>query len=275
MGTETAIAWTDHSFNPWWGCHKVSPGCNNCYAESTAKRYGKNVWGPKTERRMMSDHHWRQPLRWDRDAAAAGRPALVFCASMADVFEDRRDLDEVRARLWALIEATPNLIWQLLTKRPQNVERLVPTTWSAEGEWPPNVWLGTTTEDQRRADERVPILLDIFGPAVHFISYEPAIGPLVLHPLWTEVVLQAFGANGARLFPRIGWIIAGGESGGGRRPMDLAWLEAVRRQAEAEEVPLFVKQDGGAVAGQQGRIPDDLWAVKEFPPSAQRSAVEA
>src|SRR5687767_5237522 len=121
MGGSTAIAWTDHTFNPWWGCERVSPGCQNCYAETFAKRTGNLVWGKNADRRRFADKHWNEPLKWNRLAATEGRQAFVFCASMADVFEYRSDHHDDRLRLWALIEATPNLTWQLLTKRPENV----------------------------------------------------------------------------------------------------------------------------------------------------------
>ncbi len=139
MAKNSRIEWTTHTFNPWWGCVKVSPACKHCYAESWAKRVGSNVWGIKAERRFFGDKHWAEPLKWDVLAAASGVRARVFCASMADVFEDRRDLDVHRARLWKLIEATPHLDWLLLTKRPEIISRLAP--WA--NQWPENVWLGT------------------------------------------------------------------------------------------------------------------------------------
>ena len=123
MGANSKIEWTTHTFNPWWGCTKVSEACKHCYAEAWAKRVGQNVWGPKPERRLLSDNHWRQPLKWNRDAANAAERPRVFCASMADVFEDRDELIEHRDRLFDLIEATPKLDWLVLTKRPQNVAR--------------------------------------------------------------------------------------------------------------------------------------------------------
>lgn len=123
MAKNSRIEWTTHTFNPWWGCVKVSPACKHCYAESWAKRVGSNVWGIKAERRFFGDKHWSEPVKWNAAAAASGMRARVFCASMADVFEDRRDLDVHRIRLWKLIEATPRLDWLLLTKRPEIVIR--------------------------------------------------------------------------------------------------------------------------------------------------------
>lgn len=243
MGEQTAIGWTDHTFNPWWGCERVSPACQHCYAEAFAKRTGSNVWGKTADRRFFGDKHWNEPLRWDRAAAKSGRPALVFCASMADVFEDRPDLDEHRARLWKLIDDTPHLIWQLLTKRPENV--LTMTTWS---EFPRNVWIGTTVEDQRRADERIPVLRSI-PAAVRFLSCEPLLGPLDL----------------SHHLGGIGWVIVGGESGAGHRPLDLDHARDVRDHAHAAGVPFFFKQVGGHRPTSGGDLLDGE-TFKQFPP---------
>jgi protein gp37 len=152
----TAIEWTDHTFNPWWGCSRVSPACRFCYADRDAQRYGHQVWRRHRPRRMLSEANWQRPLRWNRDAQRARVPAKVFCASMADVFEDHPDVAAPRERLWGLIEATPWLIWQLLTKRLENISPMVP--WGSE--WPPHVWVGTSVENQRYADERIPVLVN-------------------------------------------------------------------------------------------------------------------
>ena len=139
MARDSAIEWTGHTFNPWWGCTKVSPACDHCYAEAWAKRTGFDVWGADAPRRRLGDDYWNQPLRWDQDAAQSGRRARVFCASMADVFEWDRALDNLRERLWTLIESTPNLDWLLLTKRPHLARRLKRfsnrpcTTWGGRG----------------------------------------------------------------------------------------------------------------------------------------------
>jgi protein gp37 len=126
MSDVTAIEWTDHTFNPWWGCSRVSPACRFCYADRDAQRYGHQVWRRHGPRRMLSEANWQRPLRWNRDAERAGIPAKVFCASMADVFEDHPDVAAPRERLWGVIETTPWLIWQLLSKRPENIARMVP-----------------------------------------------------------------------------------------------------------------------------------------------------
>jgi protein gp37 len=253
MGDLTGIGWTDHTHNPWWGCSRVSPACRSCYADTLAQRWGMaDLWHRRGPRRMLSDATWARPLRWNRDAAAAGRPARVFCASMADVFEDHPDVVGARARLWDLIEVTPWLRWQLLTKRPENVAAMVP--WG--GDWPPSVWIGTSVENQRYADERIPELVRL-PAAVRFLSCEPLLGP---------VDLGRWLAAG-----QLGWIIAGGESGGARRrEMDIGWLETVVGQCQAAGVPVFVKQDSGPRSGLQGRIPDGIWARKQFPAEAGR-----
>ena len=168
MAENSRIEWTDHTFNPWWGCTKVSPACDNCYAEAWAKRTGHAVWGAKTDRRFLSEFYWKQPLRWNREAKKQRRRERVFCASMADVFEWRADLKPWRTRLWALIDETPHLDWLLLTKRPHLAQRLAP--WGDS--WPENVWLGTTVESQRFADKRMHHLVNV--PArVRFVSCEP------------------------------------------------------------------------------------------------------
>lgn len=261
MGATTAIAWTDHSFNPWWGCARVSPGCANCYAEAFAKRTGNLVWGKSAERRRFGDKHWNEPLRWDRAAVKAGRPALVFCASMADVFEDRNDLLNDRTSLWRLIEATPHLIWQLLTKRPENVLRMVPLLWTDPDDWPPNVWVGTTVEDQQRADERLPHLLNVPAP-VRFVSCEPLLGPVSLADylplsIWVPS-------------PSIDWIIVGGESGPHHRPLNLNCARSLRLQAEVAKVPFFFKQVGGVHPTSGGDLLDGE-RLKAFPAQALRT----
>lgn len=230
MGESTAIGWTDHTFNPWWGCVNVSPGCDNCYAEAFAKRTGHAVWGKESGRRFFGEKHWAEPLKWD------GR---VFCASMADVFEPNPVLDVERARLWTLIDATQHLTWQLLTKRPEQVPRLAPDRW-LEGGWPDHVWLGTTVEDQERADLRIPRLLAIKGVPVRFLSCEPLLGPVDL----TDHLLGLHPDRGG-FEPPISWVICGGESGPRHRPLNLDHARSLRDQCAAASVPYFFKQVGG------------------------------
>jgi protein gp37 len=160
MGDTTGIGWTDRTFNPWWGCSRVSPGCRSCYADTLARRWGHDLWHRDGPRRLLGGASWAKPLRWNREAAAAGVPARVFCASMADVFEDHPQVVGARARLWDLIGQTPWLRWQLLTKRIENVPQMVP--WGDR--WPANVWLGTSVENGHYAAERIPVLASIPAP---------------------------------------------------------------------------------------------------------------
>jgi protein gp37 len=228
MAKNSQIEWTHHTFNPWWGCTKVSPACDNCYAELWAKRMGHRLWGTDAPRRFFSDTHWREPLIWNEEAGNAGHRERVFCASMADVFERRSDLNAQRTRLWDLIERTPNLDWLLLTKRPQNIERTIP--WQSD--WPSNIWLGTSVENQTQAEKRLPYLLK--SPAVvRFLSCEPLLGQLNLST-W-------FNKNG--LYP-IDWVIAGGESGPNSRPMHPDWAVTLLHQCQEFNVPFHFKQWG-------------------------------
>ena len=230
MGVLTEIAWTDHTFNPWWGCQRVSPGCEHCYAETFSKRVGLKVWGPTSDRRFFGEKHWNDPIKWNREALKAGVRRRVFCASMADVFEDRRDLDPWRIKLWRLIEDTPDLDWQLLTKRPENMLTLASECW--RGEWPDNIWAGTTAEDQAHYDRRWPKLAMV--PArVHFISHEPALGPIEIH--------EALGGDDSPIFPD--WVITGGESGPGARPYEIRWARNLSMSAPVDTA-VFVKQMG-------------------------------
>jgi protein gp37 len=230
MGKNSAIEWTHHTFNPWWGCARVSPGCSNCYAEAWAKRVGARVWGRAQERRFFGDAHWNEPLKWNAEANAINERKRVFCASMADVFERRTDLSVWRERLWKLILETPMLDWLLLTKRPQNIDSMAP--W--ESVWPDNVWIGTTVEDQACARERLPHLLK--HPAkTRFLSCEPLLGALDLSP-WIDSLPKEH-------FP-INWVIAGGESGTNARPMLPGWAMGLRDQCERARIPFHFKQWG-------------------------------
>jgi len=254
MGERSAIEWTDHTFNPWAGCTKVSPACANCYAEKSPGSVFRGVkWGPKAERVVSADSTWDNPIRWNRKAERDGTRPRVFCGSLCDVFEARDDLDEHRARLWRLIEETPNLCWLLLTKRPEEVLRRVPNFWLHDrpyfddpGEtygWPANVWIGCTVEDQQRADERIPHLLRIPAP-VRFLSMEPLLGPVDLASGYLADVSRFTWSRQSRdPYDRgIQWVIAGGESGPRARPSHPDWFRSIRDQCEAVGVPFFFKQ---------------------------------
>ncbi len=248
MAADSKIEWTDHTFNPWVGCTKLSPACDNCYAEGWAKRAGRSeLWDGRGARDRTTAANWRGPVKWDADAAAAGVCAKVFCASLADVFDNHREIQpEWRTDLWALIRATPNLDWLLLTKRPQNIAKMLPLDWGAG--WS-NVWLGTTVENQTEADRRIPLLLAT-PAAKRFLSCEPLLGPVDIR--WTEVTV-----------PGLDWVIAGGESGPNARPMHPDWARSLRDQCAATDVAFFMKQMGGK-RKPFADIPDDL-LIREFP----------
>lgn len=237
MAANTAIEWATHTFNPWWGCTKVSPGCLHCYADTHSARFKQNVFGANAPRRFFGDGHWAEPRKWDRKAAAAGVRERVFCGSMCDVFEDRPDLAPHRARLLDLIVETPHLDWLLLTKRPENARRL--GFGHDATDWPVNVWLGTSVEDQRRADERIPELLAV-PAALRFLSCEPLLGPVDLIP-----PLKAWAQGKAvQINAHLHWLIVGGESGPGARPMHLGWARGLVDQCRQAAIAPFVKQLG-------------------------------
>jgi protein gp37 len=230
MAKDSRIEWTHHTFNPWWGCVQVSDACDNCYAETWARRLGINVWGPHSERRFFSDAHWKEPLKWDAEAKNTKERRRVFCASMADVFEKNDALVPHRQRLLDLIAATPNLDWLLLTKRIGIVKKLLPKGY----EFPKNVWLGATVENQAVADKMIKYLLTFKSPAVRFLSCEPLLSDLDLNQYLT------IGSHGTR----VDWVITGGESGAGSRPMNPAWPLHIQQQCEAAGVPFHFKQWG-------------------------------
>jgi len=225
MAEATGIEWADSTFNPWVGCTRISPACDNCYAESWARRAGMpELWNGKLRR--TSEKNWNLPRRWNREAAATGSPRRVFCASLADVFDNQAE-EIWRADLWTLIHETPALTWLLLTKRPQNVAKMLPPGWSVAG-WP-NVWLGTTAEDEAHYQQRWRHISAV-PAALRFLSYEPALGAI------GDLRLQDAGAPG--------WVIVGGESGPGARPVHPAWVREARDQCARARVPFLFKQWG-------------------------------
>jgi protein gp37 len=227
MAEQTEISWTDSTFNPWIGCSKVSPGCDHCYAEALATRYGWVRWG-KHPRYRTSSANWNKPRAWNADGPRFcrihGHRRRVFCASLADVFDNKIPM-EWRADLFALINATRELDWQILTKRPQNIAKMLPADW-ANGY--PNVWLGTTAEDEKHYHMRWPVLSRI--PATRrFVSYEPAVGRL------GDLAIT-------NTLPD--WIICGGESGPHARIMNPQWACELRDQCKALDIAFFHKQWG-------------------------------
>jgi protein gp37 len=292
MGENTKIEWADHTFNPWIGCTRVSPACDHCYAEKLATARLGVGWGPHAERRRTAESTWRQPLAWNRKAQREGKRARVFCASLADVF-DNAVPEEWREDLWALIFDTPSLDWLLLTKRPQNIAKMLPPAFMTSAHpWPwPNVWLGTTVENQAEADRRIPHLLAV-PAARRFLSCEPLLGPVNLSG-WLPGESGCEGCDDGEGFasprcsrtdiPRaeqcpdnravftciegpmrdgtpewvenqretIDWVIAGGESGPGARPSPPDWFRSLRDQCAAAGVPFFFKQWGDWIADDQ------------------------
>ena len=232
MAKNSKIEWTHHTFNPWWGCTKVSAACKHCYAEAWARRVGSKVWGARAPRRFFGEAHWQEPRRWNQEAAREGERHRVFCASMADVFEDRAELDPWRTNLWELIADTPWLDWLLLTKRPHLVSRFVP--WGPI--WPSNVWLGTTAENQKWADQRIPHLFEL-PAAVRFLSCEPLLGRIDL----TRWLVRR--SSVAKSYP-IDWVIVGGESGHRARPPHPTWIRHLRDQCTNAGVAFHFKQWG-------------------------------
>ena len=312
MAENTKIEWADHTFNSWIGCTAVSPACDHCYAEGWAKRSGHVQWGPHGERRRTSEANWRLPIKWNAEAAKSGKRARVFCASLADVFDNHRSIeDSWRRDLFSLIRGTPHLDWLLLTKRPQNIVKMLPKDGlvhpsSSWGNGWPNVWLGTTVENQAEADRRIPHLLAV--PAkVHFLSCEPLLGPVDLTRVGSlesvrtampelsqrlsehmrphtinGIQIEALGSPwqaithyqtpdhmggfevGSRRYARLDWVICGGESGPGARPMHPDWARSLRDQCQAAGVAFFMKQMSGVRKATMPAIPDDLM-IREFP----------
>lgn len=313
MADMTNIEWCDSTFNPWMGCTKVSQACQFCYAERDMdKRLGKVAWGPNGTRVVTSDANWRKPIKWNRAAGdlpsrivkpyshpieyvPVPRPR-VFCASLADIFEDWQGpmhdhqgyqlclhptepdrfvpiipgvqeltaeevaqgwrtvtMNDVRARLFRLIDATPNLDYLILTKRPENIARMWPAYFpggyiaeagSMNEEGPrPNVWLGTSTENQEQAAKRIPELLKSrdLSPVL-FLSCEPLLGPIEFSNVSKRA--DAVTQLGKKALDGIDWVIAGGESGPKARPSHPAWFRSIRDQCQAANVPFLFKQNG-------------------------------
>jgi protein gp37 len=281
MGENSKISWTHDTFNPWWVCTNISPGCDHCYAEMFAHRMGY-AWGKDAPRLLFGEKHWNEPYRWARAAKATGERRRVFCASMADILDtwtgdpifsgDKASpwyfgnnfplaldmktvakngtwLNVLRELLWAMIEGLSELDWLLLTKRPQGYRHMLPQRWVKNG-CPPNVWLMTTVESREyawRIDEIAKI------PAVvHGVSWEPALGYVDFRPY-------------AKRVPTL-WVIGGGESGPGCRPFNPEWTRRVARDLASTKTPYFLKQLGG---WPDKRDNPALWesglAVQQFP----------
>lgn len=250
MSADTVIQWAHDSVNFWWGCARVSPGCRKCYAAGIAARLsrGRATWGQHGLRWLRYEEALATLARLEARAERSGERRRVFVNSMADTFEDRPDLDCARAVLFSAAAFVPHLDLLLLTKRPQNVRRLVPAPW-LNGEWPANVWLGVTGENQQEAENRLRELYLLPAP-VRFLSAEPLLGPLDLNRMTTDprdsgfACTDGWGRFDGETAPLLDWVIAGGESGAGATPCDLDWLRSLRDQCVAARVPFFLKQLG-------------------------------
>jgi protein gp37 len=233
MSDQTIIAWTEHTWNPWRGCDKISPGCAHCYMFTAQERYGQD---PTVVTRTGT---WRQPVKWEREAAAGNRTARVFTCSWSDWFHV--DADPWRDEAWAVVRACPHLHFQILTKRHERIADHLPADW---GDGYPNVWLGVSIENDRFT-HRADALRDI-PAAVRFISAEPVLGPM-----------PSLDLTG------IDWLIVGGESGPGFRPMDVAWVRELRVKAAAAGTAFFFKQS--AAPRTEMGIHLDGAIVREYP----------
>jgi len=273
MAENSLIAWTNHTFNPWRGYEKVSAACKFCYAEHlVTKRHGLPVWGAHADRRIAAESSWKNPLAWNKNAVASKERHRVFCASLADVFEDREDLKAPRARLARLIEKTSSgLDWLLLTKRPENMLRLASEDMGWNGNWPDNVWAGTSVESQEIAEKRIPQLIGV--PAkVRFLSCEPLLEKIDLsHHFARWSLLSETSPSGRSLFQcknckrvsatpdkdcpsgacsswsPLHWVIVGGENHLGKRLFDVRWAKSLLEQCRKFQVSFFMKQMGSHV----------------------------
>lgn len=279
MTQNTKIEWADHTFNPWWGCTRVSPACDNCYAAALDKRTGGDHWGANQPRKRTSAKNWLEPVKWNKQAdkffAEHGRRQRVFCASMADVFDNEVD-PQWRSDLMALIDFTPNLDWLLLTKRIGNANKMLFEA-SGQDQIPANIWLGATICNQAEADRDIQKLLAV-PAAKRFLSIEPMLGPidLTVYQDWLgrsqggmwcpDCPERGVGIDPAEHRHCIGevqdaapyngidWVICGGESGPGARPMHPDWARSLRDQCSSACVPFLFKQWGEWAPNDRSRV---------------------
>jgi protein gp37 len=263
MAENTKIEWCDHTVNFWWGCTKVSSACVNCYAERMDAHFHPGLpWKDRFQGEKAMASHWgtdaprliRDPaahneaVRYERRATREGRRFRVFTNSMSDFFEDRGDLDGARIEALETMRRTPHLDWLILTKRPERITALLRriSKSGALASWvpawldglmvPPNIWIGTTVEDQERADQRIPALLQV--PAIiRFLSCEPLLGPVDLR-------LQDCWLGYTPTRDLLHQVIGGGESGPGARPSHPDWFRGLRDQCAAAGMPFLFKQNG-------------------------------
>jgi len=274
MAENTKIEWCDHTVNFWWGCTKVSPGCANCYADSLASRFGKDIWGKGKPREEHLKNAKKEAFKYQRQAVKEGRRLRIFSQSMSDWLDPEVPIEWLLEML-DTVRQTPDLDWLLLSKRPELFKSRLASlaehlfcieedtdlfewihNWVVCADAPRNVWIGTSAEDQDRADERIPELLQI--PArVHFLSCEPLLGLLnlkwidvpgddsaTLYPLAGKVACEGMNEPCPLQHGGIDWVICGGESGTGARPMHPDWARSLRDQCVTAEVPFLFKQWG-------------------------------
>lgn len=291
VAENSKIEWTHHTVNPWWGCTKVHAGCDHCYAETFSHRWGHDVWGNDKPRKLTQK--WQSDLcRYQKLAAAAGEIHRVFIGSMMDIFEKPmpvidKDGDPVpmttgdfRGMLFHQISSDlyPNLMFLFLTKRPSNINKMIPEEWKTNP--PANVMFGTSPVDQATANTLIPQLLQVNGK--RFLSIEPQLGKVELDMIWVECpeckgsmstpIYEGGEHVGGQACSRclipyqgkisgIHWVIVGGESGHGRRPFDPDWARSLREECSAGKIPFFMKQWDKVIP-----IPDDL-LIRQFPNS--------
>lgn len=286
MGEITAISWCDHTFNPWIGCTKVSPACDGCYAEALMdKRYGRVQWGAPGQgngtRVRTSAGNWHQPIKWNRKAEETGTRPFVFCSSLADVF-DNQVPTAWRTDLFELIRSTPQLVWLLLTKRPQNIVRMYGSAFDLP--WPRNAAIGTTVEDQERAINlfRLAVAARDFTPLFTFASFEPLLGPVDPTRIVTHEGPATFYGNpelerASILFdalcgapsidlPALGWAITGGETDQGghkARPTHPNWFRGLRDKCTAAGVTYHHKQNGEWAEQNTDFDPDTIYLTDD------------
>ena len=278
MAAITGISWTKSTFNPWIGCTKVGPGCDHCYAESRMdSRLHIVNWGPGQPRKRTRPANWNGPVKWNAEAPSSEFAGIkgywpVFCSSLADVF-DNEVPEDWRIELFELIRATPNLTWQLLTKRIGNAKKMIDRVIStldighdpAFAAWPwPNVWIGATVVNQEEADRDVPKLLDV-PAAKRFVSIEPMLGAINIKRSHLDGMSEgesfhdSTGKEHKRISygPKLDWVICGGESGKDARPMNPDWARSLRNQCVAAGTAYFFKQWGEWLFDSQNPKVDD------------------
>jgi len=265
MSEQTKIQWTSASWNPWHGCRKVSDGCKFCYMYRDKSRYGQDP-----TKVVRSKTTFNQPLKMTE-------PSLIFTCSWSDWFIE--DADEWRGEAWRIIKDTPHHTYQILTKRPENILKRLPDDWNKGYE---NVWLGVSVENQKTADERIPLILNV--PArIRFLSCEPLLEEITLEDFLPYCFAHGIkrvwdfclkSAHYGDEFVKPDWIIIGGESGNHQgkfqfRPCEIEWIENIVRQCKSAGVPVFVKQLGTYLSDKMNLKDSHGGDISEFPEHLQ------